>query len=229
MEPGEENFDVIKTFQILGILIKERNELPPMVEEKEIETTLISEAKAGDKKNVDSYFAHEEKDKINIDNAGLILFHPYLLYVFKELKWTSGENKFISPKTRQKAVLFLQYLINQKSRQPEHELVLNKILCGWKLNRPIKTSCNFSPKEKQAAAELNETLREHWPALKTTSAQGLVKSFIERKGAIEREEKSFLVRVEKKSIDILMQNLPFGIQTIKLPWNEYIIHTEWGY
>ena len=225
----KKKFEAKKALLLLKILVDERSDVPGLNDAKEETAHLPHHVKPEDKTIPIPYFIDEEKEKINIGNAGLVLFHPYLCFVFKELEWTNNENKFVSSKAQQKAILFLQYLINGKSRQQEYELVLNKILCNWKLNLPLETSCNFSVKEKLAAYELNKSLREHWSSLKDTSGQGLIKSFIERKGIIQKEEKSFLLVVEKNSIDILMESLPFGIQTIKLPWNEYIIHTEWTY
>ena len=94
---------------------------------------------------------------------------------------------------------------------------------------PLNGRCNFSGKEKQAVQDIIDSLREHWSILRNTSQEGLVVSFIERPGVIEKTRKDYLLRVEKNTIDILLESLPFGIQTIKLPWNEYIIHTEWAY
>jgi hypothetical protein len=171
----------------------------------------------------------EENQKINIDNAGLILFHPYLQYVFKELSWVNESFVFTNERCRQKAILFLQFLINGKSRQAEHLLVLNKIICGWPIAMPLKTRINFSATEKQAAQDLAGALIEHWSALKNTSYAGLIKSFVSRKGILQKNKNDYLLQVEKSAIDILLEDLPFGIQTIKLPWNEYIIHVEWSY
>jgi hypothetical protein len=175
------------------------------------------------------YFTNRENEKINIANAGLILVHPYLRYVFRDLEWTNSDHQFVNINAQQKAILWLQYLINGKSRQPEHALVLNKILCGWPVHMPLPGRCNFSGKEKQAVQDIIDSLREHWRVLKNTSQQGLVVSFIERPGVIEKTNNDYLLRIERNTIDILLESLPFGIQTIKLPWNEYIIHTEWAY
>lgn len=168
-----------------------------------------------------------ETEKINILNAGLILFHPYLQPVFRDLKWIDNKQQFLNRKTQQKAVFFLQYLVNGKSRQAEHLLVLNKILCNWPVHLPLSTSCNFSAREKAAAGDLLESFREHWTVMKNTSNRGLVESFVARPGLVQTKQDGFLLQVEKKTIDILMESLPFGINTIKLPWNEYLIYTEW--
>ncbi|MFB9845506.1 contractile injection system tape measure protein [Mucilaginibacter ginsenosidivorans] len=171
-----------------------------------------------------------EEDKISIGNAGLILLHPYLPFMFRELGWVDKGNNFIDQKAQQKAILFLQFLINGKSSQPEHLLVLNKILCGWPIDLPLDIKRHqFSEAEKKEGMEMLDSLIEHWSALRNTSRNGLIKSFITRDGLLQKREDGFLVQVEKSTIDILIEFLPFGILTIKLPWNEYIIYTEWTY
>ncbi len=139
----------------------------------------------------------------------------------------TGCAKFVNTKNQIKAVHFLQFIITNKSRNPEHLLVLNKILCGWPVHLPITLQCNFTKKEKDIVTDLIDSLKEHWIVMKNTSAAGLVESFIDRKGIIQSSESGFLLQVELKTIDVLLDSLPFGFQTIKLPWNDYTIHTEW--
>lgn len=167
------------------------------------------------------------EEKIFISNAGLILFHPFLQAAFTDLGWLDGTRHFINERVQQKAILLLQYLCNGKSRQAEHELVLNKLLCNWPVALPLSVSANFSKKEKQVCTDLLEALLEYWSVLKNTSAAGLLESFVNRKGLIQQKEDGYLLQVEKKSIDILIESLPFSLFTIKLPWNEQIIYTEW--
>ena len=175
----------------------------------------------------DRKVAEDEAEKTMITNAGLILFHPFLPFVFADLKWIDRTKNFAHPKAQQKAILALQYLVNGKSRQPEHALVLNKLLCNWPLHLPVVTACKFSTKEKAALAELSSSLREHWEVLKNTSHRGLVESFVARPGLMHTTAGGYLLQIERKTIDILLESLPFGVNTIKLPWNEYIIYTEW--
>jgi hypothetical protein len=133
----------------------------------------------------------------------------------------------VNRKVQQKAILFLQYIINEKSRQAEHRLVLNKLICGWPIHMPLKNSCNLSALEKAAASDLVESLKEHWTVVKNTSTPGLIQSFVFRPGLIQKTQNGFLVQVERRTIDILLDSLPFGLTIIKFPWNEYIINTEW--
>jgi len=189
------------------------------------ETTIFE---ANKKENI-PFFINEEESKIGIANAGLVLIHPYLPFLFKELEWIDNTQNFIDKTAQQKAVLFLQFLINNKNKQQEHLLVLNKILCGWPVEMPLKINHQFTVAEKKAGEEMLDSFIEHWTILKNTSRKGLIESFIKRKGLVQKTNSDFVVQVEKNSIDVLLDSLPFGIQTIKLPWNEYIIFTEWTF
>lgn len=168
-----------------------------------------------------------EIGKIGISNAGLLLFYPYLVYVFAELKWITADKKFMNRLAQQKAILFLQYVVNGKNRQAEYQLVLNKILCGWPIHLPLKDRVNLTATEKAVAADLAESLKEHWTVVKNTSVPGLIQSFVARPGLIQKTSAGYLIQVERRTIDILLDSLPFGLTIIKLPWNEYIINTEW--
>ena len=176
------------------------------------------------------YLLNKNEDKINITNAGLVLVHPYLQYVFRELNWINDAKHFIDSRSQQRAVFFLQHILNGKSTQQENLLVLNKMICSWPIELPLTVKKPlFSKAEQKAGEDMLDSSIEHWSVLRTTSRNGLIKSFIERKGLIQKTEKNFVVQVEKSSIDILLESLPFGILTIKLPWNEYFIYTEWTY
>ena len=209
--------------------VKTSKEPAKTAKQKQQPVTAGSTTETAPEKNspMAAYFEAPEIDKIHITNAGLVLFHPYLQLVFRELKWLNDSRNFVNKKAQQKAVLFLQYLVNGKSRQPEHQLVLNKLLCGWPIHMPIQTACTFSKAEKNIAVELIESLKEHWTVLKNTSNNGLIESFINRAGLIQKTPDGFLLQVERKTIDILLDSLPFGINIIKLAWNEQIIYTEW--
>lgn len=170
---------------------------------------------------------HAGEGAIFVLNAGLILLHPYLKIAFTNLGWMA-DDKFITGKTHAKAVYFLQYILTGKSKFSEHLLYLNKIICGWPLMLPLPAAPIFSKEEKEEAKELFNAFIQHWEILRNTSPQGLIESFIKRNGIVKKFDENFILQVEKKSIDILLEKLPFGINTIKLPWNEYFIYTEWN-
>jgi hypothetical protein len=78
----------------------------------------------------------EEMDKLKagnksifINNAGLIILHPFLQNLFTATGLVQLGN-FKDNLSKQKAVHLLQYLVNGQQQQPEYMMPLNKILCG---------------------------------------------------------------------------------------------------
>jgi hypothetical protein len=68
---------------------------------------------------------------------------------------------------------------------------------------------------------------EHWSVLKNTSVQGLRESFLQRNGKLTLVNNEWLLQVEQKSYDMLLQHLPWSISMIKLPWMKNLLKTEW--
>ena len=77
------------------------------------------------------------------------------------------------------------------------------------------------------AHELLASVIEHWQALKNTSVDGLRGAFLRRDGLITRKNDDWLLQVERKTLDVLLDSIPWGYSTITLPWNGYLIHVEW--
>jgi len=40
-------------------------------------------------------------------------------------------------------------------------------------------------------------------------------------------DNGWLLQVEQKPVDVLVNHLPWGIGTIRLPWMQEILYTEW--
>jgi hypothetical protein len=68
---------------------------------------------------------------------------------------------------------------------------------------------------------------EHWKALKNTSIAGLRATFLARDGLLTQREEDWVLRVERKTLDVLLDRIPWGYSTVAMPWNNYVIHVEW--
>src|SRR5690606_887113 len=71
----------------------------------------------------------DDAGTIYINNAGLVLLHPFIPTYFNRLGMIE-KGDFISEEARHRAVHLLQYLVYGTDQHEEHELVLNKILCN---------------------------------------------------------------------------------------------------
>jgi hypothetical protein len=63
--------------------------------------------------------------------------------------------------------------------------------------------------------------------LKNTSVNGLRETFLKRDGILSRQENNWRLQVEQKTLDVLLDSIPWGFSTISLPWNGYLIFVEW--
>lgn len=174
------------------------------------------------RKNKEEMLA-EIREGIFVHNAGLVVVASFLPMLFKKLLLVDGN--VITDKN--KAVMLVQYLASGKEYVAEFELGLAKILCGLEMETAVDTNIILSEEEKQEANELLLSAIEYWSILGNTSVQGLRDSFLVRDGKLSFDKDEWLLQVEQKPYDMLLQNLPWNISMIKLAWMPYILKTEW--
>ena len=163
-----------------------------------------------------------------INNAGLALILPCLTFLFKELEYIDEQRQFKNKKTQERAIHLLHYLTTGKTQPAEPELVLNKIVCGWKTNEPLPKNLRLKPMERNAAETFLNTIITEWGALKNASPDSLRYNFLMRNGKLSLNGQHWLLQVEKTAYDpFLLKKLPWTISIIKLKWMTHRIHVEW--
>ncbi len=163
-----------------------------------------------------------------IRNAGLILLHPFLIPFFKERGLLEGKS-FKSDEAQQRAVFMLHYLATGETECPEDDLVLNKILCGLETDHPLVQGVELSGNDKSACTDLLESVISHWKVLKRTSPPALQQNFLQREGSLSWQSsgRSWKLVIERKTPDILLNRLPWGLSIVKLPWCKNLIYVQW--
>ncbi|WP_299458853.1 contractile injection system tape measure protein [uncultured Microscilla sp.] len=181
-----------------------------------------------------------------VNNAGLIILHPYLLRLFEMLKLTEttvtetplpqnphkkrkkSKVNFKGDAEKERAVYILQYLATKTEEAGEHELVLNKVLCGMEITEPfISGKVILTDEEKETCEELLEAVVQNWSILKDSPADTLRGSFFIREGRLEIKEGNWFLKIEESGVDVLLQQLPWSIGMIKLPWMPKVMNVEW--
>ncbi|MEM7369909.1 MAG: contractile injection system tape measure protein [Bacteroidota bacterium] len=170
----------------------------------------------------------EQAVGMQIQLAGIPIVAPYLPAFFtavgliKEKEWVSDEAKI-------HGMHLLYFLVTGKQQAEEYHLPLAKVLCAWPLEMPVPQNIQLSPSLIQEAEEVLQAIITHWTALKATTIDGLRETFLQRMGRLVRMEQpsGWLLQVERKSYDILLDRLPWTISSIKLPWMEEILRVEW--
>lgn len=165
-------------------------------------------------------------DGIFIVNAGIVLAHSFIGFLFKRLGLVEANN-FKDADAQVKAIFLLHYLSTGNITAAEHELVLCKLLCAYPIYTPIPALQIFLPAELEEANNMLVAMLQQWDKLQNTSIAGLRESFLQRKGKIFTKGERVIVQVEQSSIDILLDYLPWNLSIIKLPWIKEMVHVEW--
>ncbi|WP_010177191.1 contractile injection system tape measure protein [Aquimarina agarilytica] len=177
---------------------------------------------------VESFEKKEALDELPqfFKNAGIVLIHPFLKHLFEKLDLITG-SEFTDSYCQSKAVLVIHFLATAKEKAFEYELVLPKFLCGIPANLPVDHTITITKEEKEEATNLLTAAIDHWGALGSTSPDGLREGFLSREGKLDKQETGWKLIVERKTLDILLNRLPWNISIIKLPWMEEVLYVEW--
>ncbi|MBS1532901.1 MAG: hypothetical protein JSU01_21555, partial [Bacteroidetes bacterium] len=168
----------------------------------------------------------DDKNAIYIANAGLVLLAPFLPVYLVRLGLVQA-GKFIDPEKQLRAVHLLQYLVTGSIGYPEHELVLNKILCNLPVEEPLPLDIDITEHELEVSDEMLKAVLNSWEKLKNTSIEGFRASFLRRNGALVYKDEAWNLRVEQRGYDVLLQTLPWTIGMIKTPWMDNFLYVEW--
>ncbi|WP_373398980.1 contractile injection system tape measure protein [Algoriphagus halophilus] len=63
--------------------------------------------------------------------------------------------------------------------------------------------------------------------MKNVSHDAVRETFLQREGSLEHGFSSLVLVVEKKSVDVLLDSIPWGISMVKLPWMKKGIEINW--
>ncbi|HFA48325.1 MAG TPA: hypothetical protein ENJ95_04820 [Bacteroidetes bacterium] len=179
------------------------------------------------KENTNKDNGPKEEKEIYADHAGIVLLHPFLGRFFDNIELL--ENKvFKNEKSAETAVHLLYFLATGNTCPEEHELPVFKMMCNWPLKKPIAKEVLLPENYTAKSEALLRAAIGHWDKLKNTSIDGLREGFLQRKGKLEQQPEHWNLTVEHKTIDILMNSLPWSISIVKLPWMKKMLRVNWA-
>ncbi|KAA0129340.1 hypothetical protein FY557_05430 [Chryseobacterium sp. SN22] len=160
-----------------------------------------------------------------VQNAGLILIHPFIKTLFEHCG-------LLDPETRQLldpelGAHLLHYIATGKTNAPEYDMVFEKFLCNIPAHRPISRHIKLSRKHKTEAKNVIESVLHNWSPMKNSSAALLQNEFFRRPGKLVVTDYDYTLTVERKTQDILLDKLAWGIGLVKLPWKEKFMYVNW--
>jgi hypothetical protein len=166
-------------------------------------------------------------EQVYVRNAGLILLHPFIATLFARAELTK-DGAFTGEASQAKAVQLLQYAATGAEQEPEYELVLNKLLAGLKPEEVLVHTADLKAEEKELINGMIHAILMQWDKMKNTSLEGFRNSFLMREGYVFQTEESWVLRVEQRGYDIILQTLPWSFGMIKFSWMNKPLIVEWN-
>lgn len=167
-----------------------------------------------------------EQEGVAVQNAGLILLHPFFHTYFTRLELIN-KGKFVDETARHRAVRLLQLLVDGGTDHGEHTLLLNKVLCNLPWEIPLLPDIKITEGEKDLALQLLGAAIQQWPKMHNASVAGFRASFLKREGIIWQTEEAWFQRVQPRSYDIILQTLPWSYGMTRFSWLPKPLYTEW--
>lgn len=168
----------------------------------------------------------QAQEPIYIANAGMVLAEPFLPHLFG-LRGLLQDNSFKDAASAARGVHLLQALAMGPGDFQEHELVLNKLLCGIPLADALEPCEPLQPEDLSTVEGLLQAMLQQWKVLGGTTVQGLRETFLQREGRLLRRGDDWQLLVEPGPYDMLVDQVPWGFSMIRLPWMERMIHVQW--
>jgi hypothetical protein len=171
-----------------------------------------------------------EGTRIALINAGLVLVSPFLPQLFDRLGLLApdtGPRDFFNSDARTRGVHLLQFLVDGRCDLPEPLLVLNKLLCGLDPSDPVLAAIEPTAVEMETCQSLLEAMLASWPLMNGSSVAALRETFLAREGVAVRQDEGWRVQVERRTLDVLMERLPWSFSIILHPWMTGPITVEW--
>ena len=165
---------------------------------------------------------------LTVFHAGLVLLHPFLprFLAACNLPWAPAQ-----PFTEwglARAAALLHHLATGGEAIQEYELNWIKVLLGLLPETPLCVGPGWVTGEDRREAEaMLASVITHWTALKASTPAGLREAFLSRSGLLRGDENGWRLQLERTSIDLLLDRLPWSFGVVKLPWMKQPVYVEW--
>ena len=164
---------------------------------------------------------------IPISNAGLVILFPFLPMLFMRLNMLSQDRRGFNS-NESKAIFILQHLMASEDREyDEKDLFLNRLLINYPFNEPLPKRMELNQDELNTIDSLLEAAKTNWEKMRNTSMRGFQEAFLRRAGFIEKTEREWVLTVEERAFDILLDSIPWSYKLVRLPWMENILKVNW--
>ena len=176
-------------------------------------------------KNENRFDANDSISESYVENAGLVLIHPFMKSLFENCKLLNKDNTINNPEV---AAHLLHYAATGKEQDYENAMIFEKFLCNIPIAEPIERNIVLSEEMKKEAATMLKAVLSNWDIMKKSSTELLQNEFLQRPGKLNiNGDESPVITMERKTQDVLLDKLGWNLSIIKLAWKKRIIYVNW--
>jgi hypothetical protein len=166
-------------------------------------------------------------DDLVIDGAGMVLLWPFLETLFSRLELLTQERLFGDEAQRHRAMALLGFLVDGDGDPPEWRLTLAKLLCGALPQAPYGLEAPLSDAEQTEAEALLQALLGHADGRLGDDGAALRQEFLQRPGLLSARPGAWVLQVERRPGDEVLEGLPWSWSWIRLPWMDDLLQVVW--
>lgn len=164
------------------------------------------------------------EEKLRVDNAGLILIHPFLKHFFQKNRLLLDGNRL---KDKVLSAHILHFIATGVENDFEHAMLIEKFLVGLPIGWPMERYIAISDEIKEEVSALLNAVKTKWPSMKSSSNEALQVNFLRREGILFDESPQPRLKVERQTIDILLNEVDWNYSLVKLPWKKKMLFVDW--
>jgi hypothetical protein len=168
-----------------------------------------------------------ELDQLYVENAGLVLLWPFLERFFLRVGLLDPSSRFHDELSALRAVSLLGQIVFEDPEPPEFLLPLAKVLCGLSPEAHFELELTLNAEQLAECERLLSAAIDHAPSLRALPTAQFRATFLQRRAALSVREGTWLLQVERRAEDALLDRLPWSWSWLKLPWMAGALQVEW--
>lgn len=166
-------------------------------------------------------------DELYVEDAGLVILWPFLERFFVRAGVLGEDRRFLDEAAQLQAVALVACLATAEPAPLEFRLPLAKLLCGRPLESDFALERPLTPAQLAEADRLLAAVIDRVPALDEPSSAEFRAGFLARPGALGARDGAWLLQVERRPHDTVLDRFPWSWRWVRLPWMAAPLRVEW--
>lgn len=166
-------------------------------------------------------------DELYVEDAGLVLLWPFLDRFFLRVGLLDDERRFVDAEAPMQAIALLELLAAADPDPPEYRLPLAKLLCGLSPEVGFALARPLAPAQIGECEHLLAAVIAHAPILRDMPIASFRAAFLRRPAVLGTRDGAWLLQVERRAHDAVLDRFPWSWAWVKLPWMIDPLRVEW--